>query len=270
MRRRSFLALSGSCLLCGCAGAVHRLPELSSHNLNVARAEVQMIAGPPPRRSVTDDEVKTILRSATWRIKAPATELCREMNVGVCDWKFRLSPDQSLNAGALPAGIIFVNRGTLEYTANEEEVCLVIAHEMGHQAANHVMTGARNRVAGALIGALVLGAAGALASFGSFNSADVIGAAARTGSDIGATIGRLSYSKEQEREADFLAAMILYRSGIDLDKARGLLVTIARMSPKGETGLLDTHPAGPDRIAGWDLAVQQIRASNGQLPARKS
>jgi hypothetical protein len=28
-------------------------------------------------------------------------------------------------------------------------------------------------------------------------------------------------SKEQEREADYLAAVILYRSGVDLDKARG-------------------------------------------------
>ena len=76
-------------------------------------------------------------------------------------------------------------------------------------------------------------------------------------------------SKEQEREADYLSAVILYRSGVDLDKARGFLVKLAKASGRTETGLLDTHPAGPERIAAWDLAVQEVRASNGGLPQRK-
>ena len=50
-----------------------------------------------------------------------------------------------MNAGAGPNGLIVVNRGIVEYAANEEEVCLVIAHEMGHQAANHLATSQRNR-----------------------------------------------------------------------------------------------------------------------------
>ena len=47
-----------------------------------------------------------------------------------------------MNAGAGPNGLILVNRGIVEYAANEEEVCMVIAHEMGHQAANHRATSA--------------------------------------------------------------------------------------------------------------------------------
>jgi predicted Zn-dependent protease len=84
----------------------------------------------------------------------------------------------------------------------------------------------------------------------------------------GALIGAISYSKEQEREADYLAALILYRSGVDPDKARGMLVTMARLSRQTTTGLLDTHPAGPERIAGWDRVVSEIRASKGALPLR--
>ena len=55
----------------------------------------------------------------------------------------------------------------------------------------------------------------------------------------------------------------------DLDKARGFLVKLAKRSGRTETGLLDTHPAGPERVASWDRAVQQIKASNGQLPKRQ-
>jgi hypothetical protein len=45
--------------------------------------------------------------------------------------------------------------------------------------------------------------------------------------------------KEQEREADDLSALILYRSGLDLDKARGFLIMMARGSGRRETGMPD-------------------------------
>jgi predicted Zn-dependent protease len=247
---------------------VHRLPPISDSNLGMAQTEVQTAGGAPPRRAVTNEEADEILNAALRRIRPTAGEVCREMNVGVCTWQFRVSSSRSLNAGAGPNGLIVINRGIVEYAANDEEVALVIAHEIGHQAANHVVTGQRNQIAGALIGAVLLGALGAAVSSGNYNSASVTRSAAQTGADIGGAIGRISYSKEQEREADYLAAVILYRSGVDLDKARGFLVTMARASGRKETGMLDSHPAGPERIAGWDQAVTEIRAANGRLPQR--
>ena len=268
MRRRSFLALSGACLVCGCSGAVHQLPEISQSNLGLAQTEVQGAGGPPSRRTVTDEEVLETLRSAERRIRAPAAQVCGEMNVGVCEWKFGAVRDRSMNAGAWPNGLIVVNRGIVEYAANEEEVCLVIAHEMGHQAANHIATSQRNQAVGAMVGAVLLGVAAAAASYGSYAGADITRSAVEAGANLGGAIGGISFSKEQEREADYLAALILYRAGVDLDKARGFLVTMARASGQKETGMLDTHPAGPERIAGWDRAVAEIRAANGRLPRR--
>jgi predicted Zn-dependent protease len=270
MRRRSFLALSGACLVCGCSGAVHQLPEISQGNLGLAQTEVRGAGGPPSRRSVTDEEVIDILRNAERRIRLPAAQVCGEMNVGICQWHFRAVRDSSLNAGAGPNGLIMVNRGIVEYAANEEEVCMVIAHEMGHQAANHFARSQRNQTVGALVGAVLLGAAGFAASHGSYGSAQVTRSAMEAGANLGGAIGGISYSKEQEREADYLSALILYRAGVDLDKARGFLVTMARASSQKETGMLDTHPAGPERIAGWDRAVAEIRAANGRLPRRAS
>lgn len=262
MRRRSFMALAGSGFVCGC-GAVHQLPGVSNGNIAMAQAEVRM-APPPQRRWVSDDEAAVTLRTAIQLVRAPATNLCHEMNVGVCDWRFRMSRDRDLNAGAMGYGNIVLNRGIVEYAANEEEVCLMVAHEIGHHAANHVARGTRNQMIGALIGVAVAGLAAA--ATGSNPSSGATQSAAQ----LGATIGRLSYSKEQEREADYMAALILYRAGIDLDRARGLLVTMARGSGRMETTFLDSHPAGPERVAAWDRAVAEIRASNGRLPQRAS
>jgi len=169
-----------------------------------------------------------------------------------------------MNAGATGYGQIVLNRGIVEYAANEEEVCMVVAHEIGHHAANHIARGQRNRMIGAVLGVAVIAAAGAIAGSNPGN------AATRSAAQLGASIGTLAYSKEQEREADYMAALILYRAGIDLDKARGLLVTMASGSGRMETTFLDTHPAGPERVAAWDRAAAEIRASSGRLPARAS
>ena len=230
--------------MCGCSGAVHQLPQIGASDLSLAQSEVQA-ADAVVVQDASHAEIVAVLRSATKRLHRPARQVCHEMNVGVCEWDFHLSRAPSMNAAALPDGGIVVNRGVVNYAANEEEVCFVIAHEMGHQAADHVATARRNRAVGALIGAALANAP-----------------------DLGAELATIAYSKEQEREADYLAALILYRSGVDLDKARGMLVTMARLSGQKRTALLDTHPAGPERIAGWDRAVAEIRASNGRLPPR--
>lgn len=268
MRRRSFLALSVAFCACGCAGAVHRLPQVDGGNLSLAQAEVQSASGAPARRSVSDDEVAETVSAVLRRIRPPASQLCHEMNVGVCTWQFRLSNDRSLNASAGPGGVIVINRGIVEYAQSEEEVAVVVAHEIGHQMANHIATGQRNQAIGSLIGAVLLGALAAAASSGGYNSASVTNSAVQTGANVGGAVGRISYSKEQEREADYLAALILYRAGMDLDRARAFLVTLARASGRNETGMLDTHPAGPERLAAWDKAVAEVRASNGRLPPR--
>ncbi len=269
MLRRLSLSIAGLALLSGCSGAVHRLPQVDSGQLGIAQSEVQSSAGPPARRSVSDDEVMETLGRAVGRIKPAATQVCREMNVGVCTWTFRLSSDRSLNASARPDGLIVVNRGIVEYAQSDDEVAMVIAHEIGHQAANHLVTSQRNQAVGAMVGAVLLGALGVAASAAANDRSGVLARqGVQTGATTGAAVGRISYSKEQEREADYIAALILYRSGMDLDKARGFLVTMARASGRRETGMLDTHPAGPERLAAWDRAVAEVRATNGRLPPR--
>jgi predicted Zn-dependent protease len=262
MQRRSFMALAGSGLVCGC-GAVHQLPAVSDGNIAMAEAEVRL-ALPPLRRLVSDEEAAVTLRKAIQLVRMPASNLCHEMNVGVCDWKFQLSRDRDMNASAMGYGHIVLNRGIVEYASNEQEVCLVVAHEIGHHAANHIARGTTSRMIGALIGLAVVGLAAA--ATGGNLGRDATEQAAQ----LGATIGGLSYSKEQEREADYMAALILYRAGVDLDKARSLLVNMAAQSGVMATTFLDSHPAGPERVAAWDRAVAEIRASNGRLPQRAS
>ena len=269
MWRRGVMALAGAWLLGGCGGAVHQLPRIDQSNLNLAATEVQSLAAAPQRRAVTDEEVGTAVEAAVSRIRPAALQLCHEMRVGTCEWRIRVARDRSVNASAGGNGIIIVNRGVFEYAAGDEEVMLVIAHEIGHHAANHIVTAQRNQMVGSLVGVVLVSAVGILTGGVGSIAADLARQAVQTGSDVGGMIGRLSFSKEQEREADYIAAVILYRANVDLDRVRPFLVTLARTSGRKESGMLDTHPAGPERLAAWDKAVAEVRASNGALPKRQ-
>lgn len=260
--RRTALVGAGAFALCGCSGAIHRLPGVAAGQMGLASTEIGAGA-PPARREVSDEEVLAIVRRAAARLLGPATRVCREIGAGVCEWRLRVEQDRSLNASAAGDGRIVLNRGIVEYARSEDEVAFVLAHEMGHHAANHVRQAVRNTAVGTVVGGLLLGALAAAAG-----ARSAVGDAAEAGARAGGTVGRISFSKEQEREADYIAAVILHRAGYDLRRARDFLVTMARASGRRETGMLDTHPAGPERLAAYDRAVAEVIASDGRLPAR--
>lgn len=268
LNRRSLVLGAPACLLCGCSGALHRLPAVDAGQMGLAVAEIGGGAM-PPRRILTEREVLDTLEAARDRLQGPAAGVCREIGTGVCTWQVRAVRDRTPNAYATGDGLIVIHRGVVEYAQSEDEVAFVIAHEMAHHAANHVRQSRRNTTTGAVIGAILLGGLAAAAGAGGGTYARAATRDATTlGARAGAGLGRISFSKEQEREADYLAAVTLHRAGYDLSKARNFLVTLGRASSRRETGLLDTHPAGPERLAAWDRAVAEIGVSKGRLPSR--
>jgi len=70
------------------------------------------------------------------------------------------------------------------------------------------------------------------------------------------------------RDADYLGAYIMTRVGFDLDRAGALWAKLTHLSGKGTTSLLDSHPAGPERLAAWRRTVEELRANPGGMPRR--
>ena len=52
------------------------------------------------------------------------------------------------------------------------------------------------------------------------------------------------------------------------DVGRGILVKLGRLGGRTESTVLDTHPAGPERVAAWDLAAAEIR-SGSPMPRKR-
>ncbi len=124
------------------------------------------------------------------------------------------------NAFAVPGGYIYITRQLMAIMDDESQLAFALAHEVGHVAANHAQarqSASRNNsilgVLGAVLGAVVGGGFG-----------DLISQSAQYSSQI----RTLSFSRNQEYQADTLALRYLLASGYDPAGGPGILAALGR------------------------------------------
>jgi predicted Zn-dependent protease len=271
MRGGLVVAMAFAMLLGACAGAQFRLPQLTDADIHSAALTVAGDTSKLGSIQRSPSDTRALVESAARRLVAVASALCERAKTEECRFDIRYVEDDTVNATTDADGTIRIYRGLLKYLETEEEVAAVVGHEMGHQIAGHVAEAQTNAAIGATVGALL--SAGLLGGLGCYsgpyycNSADTQ-TLMRQSMELGAEIGALSFSKEQEREADLLSAYLLARAGYDLDKAGRLFTVLARMDDKTHASLFDSHPAGPERVAAWEKAKIEVAASPDKLPTR--
>lgn len=236
-------------LLSGC-GPQFQAPAVDQAALSPAQQEIAA-AGPLRMHDRAPAEQRALLQRVATRVAPAARAVCESQRGSQgCGFRVAYDPATAANAYASGQGNVAVTAGMLRLVDNDDELAAVLAHEFGHHIANHITRAQTRTTVGALAGAVV----GSYAGLGDL-------------SDIGGQVGRLTYSKADEREADYLAAYITARAGYDLDRAEGIWTKLAASGGGGMTaGLLDTHPAGPERLAAWEAAKREIAEAPNGLP----
>ena len=254
--------------LSGCATPVHMSPMVAAAAKEQAGREIRTADNWVPQYLSEEDAERKVL-DIYGRLLPGATKLCRELGEDECAWDIRYSSDQDVNAFAAGESTVVIKKGILRHAENDDEIAMVIAHEMSHHAANHIAESQQNAAAGALVAGLVLGALAGAAYSGSYYSQYYVNDAVQTGLNAGAAIGHRSFSKGQENEADYLAAYILNQGGFDLGQARRMWVKLGRLgtTEHGERHSMNTHPDPAERLARWDATIHEIRANGGVLPS---
>ena len=79
-------------------------------------------------------------------VKAVGARLARNAPGFRFDYQLEIVDDWEPNAFALPGGYVYISRGALALTDNEDELANVLAHEIAHVASRHAA--ARQQVAG--------------------------------------------------------------------------------------------------------------------------
>ncbi len=256
---RSLLA---TCILLqGCSGAAFELPPVT--DAEAIQAARQIASTPPPRYTRDNGFYRGAIRRIAAGLERDVGPVCARAETDLCEFHFHFVPDDEVNAYADKGGHIYLHRGVLEYLETDAQIAAVMAHEMGHQIAGHYDEGKASVILGALLGGLIMGGA---AAAGGGMTQDQANAQANYGTALGARIGQLTFSKEQEREADLLAAYVLARAGYDLRAAGSTFEVMTRLDEYATSSWKDTHPAGAERIVAWRKAVAEVEASPDKLP----
>jgi predicted Zn-dependent protease len=161
-----------------------------------------------------------------------------------------------VNAFALPGGFFYVNSGLILRAQEESELAGVMAHEISHVCARH---GTRQATKGELI---------QLASIPAmiFIPYTMAGYAMYEGLNLAIPLTFLKFSRDAEREADFLGLQYMYKAGYDPNAYVTFFERI-QADEKRRPGTIpkafSTHPPTPDRIEAAQKEIARI------LPAKQ-
>ncbi|HVA94116.1 MAG TPA: M48 family metallopeptidase [Candidatus Dormibacteraeota bacterium] len=160
-----------------------------------------------------------------------------------------------INAFALPGGFFYVNSGLILRADEEAELAGVMAHEIAHVAARH---GTKNATKGQIMQwasiPLILLGPGGWAGYGLYE-----------GLNLAIPLSYLKFSRDDEREADFLGIQYMYKAGYDPNAFVSFFEKIEaeeRRHPGSIPKVFSTHPPTPERVRRAQEEIATI------LPAR--
>ena len=161
---------------------------------------------------------------------------------------------EEVNAFALPGGFFFVNSGLILKADTEAELAGVMAHEIAHVAARH---GTRQATRGDIAQIATI----PLIFMGGWT-----GYAIRQGVSVAIPMGFLTFSRQFEREADYLGLQYMYKAGYDPTAFVDFfekIESLEKKKPGSISKVFSTHPMTDDRIK---LSQEEIQKDLAPKP----
>lgn len=199
---------------------------------------------------LSDTEITDYIQNLGMRLASNGPDKTQWFN-------FFVVKDNSINAFAMPGGVIGVHTGLIVAATNESELAGVIGHEIGHVVQHHMarmMAQQKNDSLISLAGmALAILSARANPQFAS---------AAMTASSAGSVQKQLDYTRDHEREADRVGISILESAGYDTHGMASFFQIMqkgTRYVEGSAPAFLRTHPITSERIADVTARIANSR-----------
>ncbi len=191
-----------------------------------------------------------------------ANSIPREFHQSTFRYQFKIVNARDINAFALPAGYLYINRGLIQAAKNEGEMAGVMAHEISHAALRHGTAQAtrQNKASNKILGGLlILGGA-------------ILGgqAGAQLGNAIFQSTFVLKYSRAYENQSDLLGARIMADAGYDPRDLANMFRTIAQQSKGGRPPeWLSSHPNPERRYRTINNEARLLRVSSNPIKSTR-
>jgi predicted Zn-dependent protease len=165
-------------------------------------------------------------------------------------WEVQIIKDKSANAFALPGGRIGVNEGMFKVATNQNQLAVVLGHELSHVVAQHGAERVSDNLA-TQVGVAAASAYGATRGINPQATQALLG----VGSQVGIL---LPFSRAQEKEADTMGQRFMAEAGFNPEAAVTLWQKMEKQGGGSGSSFLSTHPSPGQRIANMQRGAQQL------------
>jgi predicted Zn-dependent protease len=165
---------------------------------------------------------------------------------------FRVIDSAVINATALPGGYVYVNTGLIMSADNEAELAGMLGHAVAHIAARHAMERSQMTLMTNFATPTIVSGGG------------IPGMVTEQAAAIGVQPRLVHFSREAEKEADWLALQYMYQAGYDPNAMVSFFMKVRSQETvqQNESSLFQTHPKTEERIRSTEQNIQKF------LPAR--
>jgi predicted Zn-dependent protease len=161
-------------------------------------------------------------------------------------WEVSLIGSKQINAFCMPGGkIAFYTGILLQLQLSDDEVAMIMGHEMAHALREH----ARERMGKTAATQGVIGLGAALLGLGDLG---------RTVADAGGQLLTLKFSRDNETEADLVGMELAARAGYDPASGVTLWQKMMEASKGAPPQFLSTHPSSDTRIREMQASLPKV------------
>ncbi len=220
--------------------------DINKGSWNLYSAEREMELGERLARDVERSSRLLYDPVVTAYIRQVADRMARHSDLRL-PLQVRVIDSDEINAFALPGGHFFINTGLILETQNEAELASVIAHEIAHVAARH----ATKQITRAQLWNWV--------SFPLIFVGGPVGLSLQQGLMLAVPLTFLKFSRNFEREADFLGQQYHYAAGYDPAAFVDFFERMKQKEKKEHGGIakaFSTHPMTKERIVAAEHTIE--------------
>lgn len=206
----------------------------------------QQFLGDPETRVIRSGQEAQLVQRVGQRVASAVTRFLNANGYSGqydFDWQFALVQSDQINAWCMPGGKVAIYSGILPVTRNEAGLATVMGHEIAHAIAKHASERMSQTLAAQLGGVAV--------DVATVEQSATTRAVINTAYGLGGQLALMSYSRNQEREADRLGLVFMAMAGYDPNEAVRFWERM--IEAKGGAGsppeFLSTHPSDVRRIA---------------------
>lgn len=198
------------------------------------------VLSPYNEKSILVNNVGERLQNACYEFLQDHGDISR---ISGFEWEFNVVENPEENAWCMPGGKVVVYTGLLEKTRSEEELAVVLSHEIAHAVARHGSERLSQQILIENGGDVLASVLGSIETNG-LNLESLI---SQTW-NLGSSVGMLKFSRNHETEADKMGLVFMEYAGYDCSIAIEFWDSFKQSNYSSTPEFLQTHPTSQTRV----------------------